>query len=1198
MLQKWRKRLRIWIGVGLGALLLVAAPMNVFASGALFHGAPHDPAGADPTSVAIGDFNGDGKADLAVANEGAGNVSILLGNGDGTYLPATDYAVGGIGSSPSSVATGDFNADGATDLAVADAGLDQVFVLIGNAINGHGDGTFLPAAGYGAGDMPQYAAVGDFNADGASDLAVANGASNNVSVLLGNVTSGTADGTFGSQTVVSAGSFPHGIAVGDFDHDGYDDLAVANTGDAMVLLNDYANTGSFQAPVSYSNGAPAASVAIAEFNGDTIPDLALVSVLGVTIFPGNSDGSFDTVNKIDNWTETPLWANAVGDFNGDGRPDLAVTNNFDNSVTVLLGDGAGAFATDRTNNYILNEQVDSQPLSVASGDLDGDGKADLAVAHYGTDEISTLLGNGDGTLQAPVSYGLFNGPAAIAFADFTGDGNADLAVANSHSHKVSLLWGNGDGTFRPGAELALLDSSAYLLSLAVGNFDQDAAGHWDLAVGYKNPFTSEGYVTIFLGNGNGTFQSEKTPVWLGTNVDPNSLAVVDWFKGGSPEIAYVDSLNQSVNFLNWDSVAGNYFAFGSYPTGSNPGPVIAGDFDSDGNPDLAAANKGSDNVTVLLGKGDSNLKSSADFPAGNNPVSLAANDFNQDGVPDLAVADSGSKDVSILLGNKTNGAADGSFTLQPAANPVGPAGSYPASIAAADFNGDGNPDVAVANYNALPFHDVSVLLGNGDGTFQAAADYGFGPANAAADSSAVAAADLNGDGKSELAVANFGLDRVVVLTTTSHGGLLSFPSAAIGAYENSGSATVTVMRTGSTQGAITVQYATYDGTAHAGNDYTATAGTLSFGDGQASQSFTIPLNDDNVYQGNRTVNIQLSHPSSNAGLGLPSAAVLTILDNETPPSPTSSGGSYGPPVNPDRLQFQSDAYRANKSSGSATVTVVRSGGSLGTDSVQFATADGTAVAGTDYTATSGTLTFGNGETSKTFEIPFSKTSATKGDKTVNIKLTNATGAEIGSPSSAVLTIVDDTPASPAPVCNADLTDIAGHWAEASIRLAVKQGIVCGYEDHSFKPDSAVTRAEFAVILAKALKLEGEGANLPFTDRETIGDWAKQAVAQAVKAGIIVGYNDGAFRPGASISRAEMAMMIAKALGMPTESKGPAGFADGEAVPEWAKGAVEALRVRGILAGRNDNRFVPAGLATRAEAVTVILKILAEPKGNS
>src|SRR5215467_9061429 len=183
-------------------------------------------AGPDPVSVAVGDFNGDGLQDLAVANheayEGPDGVSVLLGNGDGTFQTARSL---GAGSSPSSIAVGDFNRDGIQDLAVANNGFgsNNVSVLLGN-----GDGTFQAAVNFGAGNNPFYIAVGDFNGDGVQDLAVANYGdfdSGNVSVLLGN-----GDGTFQTARILGAGSNPSSIAVGDFNRDGIQDLAVANNG--------------------------------------------------------------------------------------------------------------------------------------------------------------------------------------------------------------------------------------------------------------------------------------------------------------------------------------------------------------------------------------------------------------------------------------------------------------------------------------------------------------------------------------------------------------------------------------------------------------------------------------------------------------------------------------------------------------------------------------------------------------------------------------------------------------------------------------------------------------------------------------------------------------------------------------------------------------------------------------------------------
>ncbi|MCQ6557611.1 S-layer homology domain-containing protein [Paenibacillus mendelii] len=171
-----------------------------------------------------------------------------------------------------------------------------------------------------------------------------------------------------------------------------------------------------------------------------------------------------------------------------------------------------------------------------------------------------------------------------------------------------------------------------------------------------------------------------------------------------------------------------------------------------------------------------------------------------------------------------------------------------------------------------------------------------------------------------------------------------------------------------------------------------------------------------------------------------------------------------------------------------------------------------------------------------------------------------------------------------------LTDILGHWAEASIREAAARHVVSGYSDGTFKPDRPVTRAEFVVMLAKAFRMNENRSALVFTDAERIGAWAKPAIEQAVQSGIVTGYSDGSFRPDAPMTRAEMAIMIARALGIPMSEKASASFSDNGDIPQWAKGAVEAIRKLGIVAGRGDGRFVPSGIMTRAEAIVVLMRM--------
>ena len=277
--------------------------------------------GTGPWSVAVGDFNGDGIPDLAVANETSNTVSVLLGKGDSTFQAQTTYATG---TGPWSVAVGDFNGDGIRDLVTANVGDSTVSVLLGK-----GDGTFQAQTTYATTLNPTSVAVGDFNGDGIPDLAVAN--YDYLNVLLGN-----GDGSFQAPVAYVAGFEQGSVAVGDFNGDGIPDLVTANTGDNTVSVLLGKGDGTFQAQTTYATGNGPNSVAVGDFNGDGIPDLAVGNINGnaVSVLLGKGDGTFEaqTTYGTGNWPRSV----AVGDFNGDGLPDLAVANENDSTVSVLL----------------------------------------------------------------------------------------------------------------------------------------------------------------------------------------------------------------------------------------------------------------------------------------------------------------------------------------------------------------------------------------------------------------------------------------------------------------------------------------------------------------------------------------------------------------------------------------------------------------------------------------------------------------------------------------------------------------------------------------------------------------------------------------------------------------------------------------------------------------------------------------------
>lgn len=206
-------------------------------------------------------------------------------------------------------------------------------------------------------------------------------------------------------------------------------------------------------------------------------------------------------------------------------------------------------------------------------------------------------------------------------------------------------------------------------------------------------------------------------------------------------------------------------------------------------------------------------------------------------------------------------------------------------------------------------------------------------------------------------------------------------------------------------------------------------------------------------------------------------------------------------------------------------------------------------------------------------------------------------AENGEERTYTIAITRHVPADTGEVANpAPFADTAGHWAERHIAEAVRRGIVSGYPDGTFRPDAPITRAEFTALVARVLRLPEPADWAPgYTDQAQIGDWARKAIAQAAAAGIVSGFDDGRFRPDEPLTREQMAVILARAMGLTPFPAGAAAYADAAYIAEWAQAAVGALREQGHMIGRGDNRFHPQAMATRAEAVVVLLQLMLEER---
>ena len=345
-----------------------------------------------PDSLAVGDFNHDGKLDLAVASVDSfshgkqgynTNVQVLLGNGDGTFKNAVNYPVG---TGPVSVATADLNGDGNLDLVVLSVQTDNFSVLLGL-----GDGTFLPAVNYGVPSGPIFVAIADFNADGKPDVVTINlsdstGRCDCVAIFLGN-----GDGTFQEPAIITTPSVtPFAIRVGYFNSDGHLDLAVAEsfgtTDQVEILLGN--GDGTFQAGSVYPVCCEPTSIAVADFNGDHKSDLAVAENegIGIGVLLGNGDGTFRQEPDVP--ANAPLWVTAA-DLNGNGKQDLVAANIlFPTGVSVLMGNGDGTFQP-----ATLYPVGDTNRF-VATADLNGDHKPDIVFAASGTTYVEVLLNTG------------------------------------------------------------------------------------------------------------------------------------------------------------------------------------------------------------------------------------------------------------------------------------------------------------------------------------------------------------------------------------------------------------------------------------------------------------------------------------------------------------------------------------------------------------------------------------------------------------------------------------------------------------------------------------------------------------------------------------------------------------------------------------------------------------------------------------
>ncbi len=726
-----------------------------------------------PENLVAGDFNRDGRPDLATTHRDTNSVSVLLGQGDGKFRVHSSV---GIGVHPQALVVGDFNDDGRPDLATANAEANSVSVLLGQ-----GDGSFRVHSSVGVGSNPQALVVADFNDDRRLDLASVNQDTNNVSVLLGQ-----GDGTFQVQAPLVAGSVPVALASGDFNSDGRPDLATANLASATVSLLLSQQDGSFRAPPA--TGSDPVAFVLKDFDRDHRPDIAAVNATSasVSIWLAQDHGGFQVHGP------QPVGRGPVdlvtADFNGDGRLDLATANAAANSLSVLLGRGDGSFQT------AVEQTVGLTPVALVTADFNRDGHFDLAVANEGSDSVWVLLGRRDGSFHVRGTFAVGSGPVQLLTEDFNRDGYPDLATANAAANSVSVLLGHGDGWFRVQPALAVGERP---VALVLEDFNGD--GQRDLATANA----AANSVSVLLGHGDGSFDPQRS---FAVGRFPVGLAAGDFNRDGLSDLAVANELSNQVSVLLGRPDGFLQVRQHPLPVGQRPVTIVAGFYNDDTHLDLAVANAAGASVSVLLGQGTGSFQvESRQPPVGAGPVALLTEDFNGDGRPDLVSANVLANNVTTLVGRRDGTFLDLSTTATTVrATPL---------VANLDLDPKGTLDVVVLardgriHYRAggassaidlknTPARDVTLvqtasgwLLGAIDATGSALSFYRpqGGPAIrrlSLPDNLPVriTAGDLNGDGRDDLAVLSARPSQVFVFWQNPDGSFaLGPPPAGVGA---------------------------------------------------------------------------------------------------------------------------------------------------------------------------------------------------------------------------------------------------------------------------------------------------------------------------------------------------------------------------------------------------------------------------------